>query len=156
MSTDIEASAKLEDAMNKIYIYLGTVIFLLIFAGISHAGPQYTVLPSGLEYKDLRTGDGMEAQVGNTATIHFVGWVDESGQRGKEIYNSRKEREPVSFVIGTDKVLQGWNAGVIGMKAGGTRLLRIPPELGYGPKAVEDVVPANSYLQFIIELLELK
>lgn len=75
---------------------------------------------------------------------------------GQEIYNSRKEREPVSFVIGSDKVLQGWNEGVIGMKAGGTSLLRIPPELGYVEKAVEDVVPSDSYLQFIIELFEVK
>jgi len=51
--------------------------------------------------------------------------------------------------------MQGWNEGVLGMRAGGTRLLRIPPELGYGDKAVEDVVPANAYLQFIIELLEI-
>ena len=141
--------------MNKLYIYLSTVLLLLVFAGVSQAEP-YTLLPSGLEYKDLKIGSGVEAKPGDTATIHFVGWVDEKGQRGNEIYNSRKEREPVSFVIGSDKVLQGWNEGVIGMKAGGTRLLRIPPELGYGEKAVEDVVPADSYLQFIIELFEVK
>ena len=93
------------------------------------------------------------ARLGDIALIHFVGWVDEKGQRGREIYNSRMKQEPVSFVIGTDKVMQAWNEGVIGMKVGGTRLLRIPPELGYGDKAVEDVVPANAYLQFIIELL---
>ncbi len=59
-------------------------------------------------------------------------------------------------MIGTDKVMQGWNEGIVGMHAGGTRMLRIPPELGYGKKAVEDVIPPDSYLQFIIELLEVK
>ena len=141
--------------MNKLYIYLGAVLLLVAFAGVSQA-ESYTVLPSGLEYKDLKIGSGMEAKPEDTATIHFIGWVDVKGQRGQEIYNTRKEREPVSFVIGTDKVLQGWNEGVIGMRAGGTRLLRIPPELGYGAKAVEDVVPPNSHLQFIIELLDVK
>jgi FKBP-type peptidyl-prolyl cis-trans isomerase len=141
--------------MHKLYIYVSTVLLLLVLAGVSRAD-SYILLPSGLEYKDLKIGSGVEAKPGDTATIHFVGWIDENGKRGREIYNSRKERKPVSFVIGSDKVLQGWNEGVIGMKAGGTRLLRIPPELGYGEKAVEDVVPSDSYLQFIIELFEVK
>ena len=59
----------------------------------------------GLEYKDLKIGSGVVAKPGDTATIHFVGWIDENGKRGREIYNSRKERKPVSFVIGSDKVL---------------------------------------------------
>ena len=141
--------------MTKLYIYLSTVLLLLAIIGISQAEP-FTTLPNGLEYKDLKVGSGMEARLGSTAVIHFIGWVDENGQRGKEIYNSRKEREPVSFVVGTDKVIQGWNKGVIGMRAGGKRMLRIPPELGYGAKAVEDVIPPNAHLHFIIELLELK
>ena len=138
--------------MSKLYICMSTLILLLVFSVISQAEP-FTTLPSGLQYKDLQVGNGMKAKAGLTAVMHFTGWVDENGQQGKEIYNSRDEREPVSFVIGTDKVMQGWNEGVIGMRAGGKRLLRIPPELGYGDKAVEDVVPANAYLQFIIELL---
>ena len=115
----------------------------------------FTTLPSGLEYKDLKVGSGSEAQLGDIALIHFVGWLDEKGQQGKEIYSSRMKQEPTSFVIGRDKVMKGWNEGVIGMRVGGTRLLRIPPELGYGAKAVEDVVPANAHLQFIIELIEI-
>lgn len=140
--------------MNKLYVFIGTVLLVQAFVGTASA-KSFTTLSSGLEYKDLKVGSGSEAQLGDIALIHFVGWVDEKGQRGPEIYNSRMKQEPVSFVIGTDKVMQAWNDGVIGMKVGGTRLLRIPPELGYGDKAVEDVVPANAYLQFIIELLEL-
>jgi FKBP-type peptidyl-prolyl cis-trans isomerase len=141
--------------MNKIYTFIGTVLLVLTLAGTAFT-ESFSSLPSGLEYKDLKVGSGNKAQLGDTAVIHFVGWVDENGQQGKEIYNSRKAREPVSFVIGTDKVMQGWNEGIIGMHAGGTRMLRIPPELGYGKKAVEDVVPPDSCLQFIIELLEVK
>ena len=141
--------------MNKLYIFIGTVLLVLTLAGTAFT-ESFSTLPSGLEYKDLKVGSGNKAQLGDTAVIHFVGWVDENGHRGKEIYNSRKEREPVSFVIGTDKVMQGWNEGIVGMHAGGTRMLRIPPELGYGKKAVEDVIPPDSYLQFIIELLEVK
>ena len=138
--------------MYKLYIFIGSILVVLALVTTASA-ESFTTLPSGLEYKDLKVGSGSEAQTGDIVHIHFVGWVDENGQQGKEIYNSRQAGEPVSFVIGTDKVMQGWNEGVIGMRAGGTRLLRIPPELGYGDKAVEDVVPANAYLQFIIELL---
>jgi len=140
--------------MNKLHVFIGAVLLVLALVGTASA-ESFTTLSSGLEYKNLKVGSGSEAQLGDIALIHFVGWLDKKGQRGQEIYNSRMEQEPVSFVIGTDKVMQGWNEGVIGMKVGGTRLLRIPPELGYGAKAVEEVVPANAYLQFIIELLEI-
>jgi len=140
--------------MNKLYVFICAALLVLALVGTASA-ESFTTLPSGLEYKNLKVGSGSEAQLGDIALIHFVGWLDKKGQRGQEIYNSRIEQEPVSFVIGTDKVMQGWNEGVIGMKVGGTRLLRIPPELGYGAKAVEEVVPANAYLQFIIELIEI-
>ena len=90
------------------------------------------------------------------AKIHFIGWLDENGQPGQEIFNSRKAKKPVSFIIGTDKVMEGWNEGVTGMQPGGTRLIRIPPELGYGEKAVDGVVPPHAHLIFVIELLELE
>ncbi|KPK23078.1 MAG: hypothetical protein AMJ61_16360 [Desulfobacterales bacterium SG8_35_2] len=140
--------------MNKLYVFIGSVLLLLALMSTASA-ESFITLPSGLKFKDLKVGSGSEAQLGDIALIHFVGWLDEKGQRGKEIYNSKMQQEPMSFVIGTDKVMQGWNEGVIGMRVGGTRLLRIPPELGYGAKAIEDVVPANSYLQFTIELLKI-
>ena len=62
----------------------------------------------------------------------------------------------MAFQIGTDKVMQGWNIGVIGMQAGGMRILRIPPKLGYGNRAVDKVIPAQAHLVFVVELLELK
>ena len=142
--------------MNKLFIGISAVLLLVAFTGISQANKPFTITPSGLEYKDLKVGSGMEAQLGNTVVIHFVGWLSDNGQQGKEIFNSRRQRQPVSFKIGTDKVMQGWNEGVIGMQPDGRRMLRIPPELGYGAKAVDDVVPQNAHLIFIIELLELK
>lgn len=86
----------------------------------------------------------------------YCSFLRMSGQRGREIFNFHKQKKSVAFKIGTDKVMQGWNEGVIGMQAGGTRMLRIPPELGYGAKAVDDVVPSHAHLIFIVELLELK
>jgi len=142
--------------MNKLLAFISTVFLVVVITDISLANQSFTTAPDGLEYKDLKVGNGMEARLGEIAVIHFVGWLDEDGQRGKEIFNSRKQKKTVSFKIGTDKVMQGWNEGIIGMKAGGTRMLRIPPALGYGAKAVDDIVPPNSHMIFIIELIDLK
>jgi FKBP-type peptidyl-prolyl cis-trans isomerase len=88
--------------------------------------------------------------------MHFVGWLEERGEKGREIYNTRGRGMPVSFVIGTDRIMQGWNEGVIGMRSGGKRLIKVPAELGYGARGAQDVVPPNAGLIFVIELLNLE
>ena len=101
-------------------------------------------------------GTGDVAEVGKIAVIHFSAWLDDYGTKGKEFFDSRDRGKPISFKIGTDKVMKGWNIGVAGMKVGGTRRLMIPSELGYGADGVGDVVPPNADLIFEIELLALK
>jgi FKBP-type peptidyl-prolyl cis-trans isomerase len=110
--------------------------------------------PGGLRIKDLQLGNGLAAAPGQVATIHFAGWIDEKGTRGREVFNSRNQGQPVSFVIGTDGVMEGWNEGVIGMKPGGRRMLLIPPPMAWGDREIEDVVPANTAMMFRIELLK--
>ena len=90
------------------------------------------------------------------ATIHFRGWLSAEGERGREIVNSRSERQPISFVIGTERVMPGWNEGVIGMREGGKRLVRLPPELAFGARGSAGVIPPNSGLVFMMELVSLK
>jgi len=142
--------------MKFFFICTCALLLLVALTGMSLADDQFIKTPSGLEYKELRLGSGREARLGETAVIYFIGWLNDKGQKGKEIFNARKQKKTVSFQIGTDKVMQGWNEGVIGMRPGGSRMLRIPPELGYGAKAIDDVVPPHAHLIFIIELLELK
>jgi FKBP-type peptidyl-prolyl cis-trans isomerase len=52
--------------------------------------------------------------------------------------------------------MPAWNAGVPGMQVGGKRLLLVPPQMAYGERAIDDVIPANSSMQFIIELVGLE
>ncbi len=141
--------------MNYLCICMRAAFILLLFSAIC-SGETFHAMPGGLKYKDLKIGSGEETHTGSTAVIHITGWLDENGQRGKEIYNSRKEGRPISFVVGTSSVMRGWNQGIVGMKAGGSRLLMVPPELGFGAKAVEDLIPPHAHLIFIIELLEVK
>jgi peptidylprolyl isomerase len=119
------------------------------------ADPMQTT-PAGARYRDLQPGSGEIAAPGDIATMHFTGWLDDNGRKGREFYNSRSQGTPVSFVIGTDRVMPGWNDGIIGMQPGGKRLLFLPPELAYGAKGVQDIVPPHASLILIIELLDLE
>ena len=136
-----------------------TVTFLLLaFALAGHAGAPggFTTTARGVQYQDLKPGAGASAEIGDVATMHFTGWLEGKGGKGRELYDSHTRNDPVSFVIGTDRVMPGWNEGVIGMKPGGKRLVKVPSELGYGSRGVQDVVPPNARLIFVIELLELR
>jgi FKBP-type peptidyl-prolyl cis-trans isomerase len=132
------------------------VLFLLAGTGQVLAESGFQDTENGARYRDLQTGTGPAAATGDVATMHFTGWLDDNGSKGRQFFNSRREGRPVSFVIGTERVMPGWNEGVAGMRAGGRRLLVLPPALGFGNRAVEDVIPANAGLIFVIELIELE
>jgi len=52
--------------------------------------------------------------------------------------------------------MPSWNEGVLGMRVGGRRMLLVPPRMAYGKRAIDDVIPADSSMQFIIELVRLE
>jgi FKBP-type peptidyl-prolyl cis-trans isomerase len=132
------------------------VAISLIVVNISAASSDSAFAQGGIKFKDLVVGTGAPAEVGDVAVMHFVGWIAHDGQRGREFFNTRSRGRPASFVVGTDRVMQGWNEGVIGMRAGGRRLLLVPPGLAYGEKGVQGIVPANAPLMFLIEMLEVE
>ena len=138
-----------------IRLLLTLALYLSCWGGATAFG-SFEMKTSGLSYQDLEVGQGGEATYGDVAVMHFVGWLAEEGQRGREFFNSRSRGEPVSFVIGTDKVMQGWNEGVLGMRAGGRRLILVPPGLAYGAKGVQGVIPGDASLMFLIEILEIE
>ncbi|HET8668888.1 MAG TPA: FKBP-type peptidyl-prolyl cis-trans isomerase [Terriglobales bacterium] len=124
--------------------------------GQTSSGPakveSYKSMPSGLEYFDLKVGDGPEARRGQTVTVHYTGWLT----NGKKFDSSVDRHEPFKFSLGAGDVIKGWDEGVQGMKVGGKRQLRIPPQLGYGPRGAAGVIPPNATLIFDIELLGVK
>lgn len=109
--------------------------------------------PSGLQYEDLTPGTGAQAQKGNYVSVHYTGWLYENGQKGMKFDSSKDRGEPFEFPLGDGMVIQGWDEGVQGMKVGGTRLLLIPSDLGYGPYGAGGVIPPNATLLFEVELL---
>jgi len=56
--------------------------------------------------------------------------------------------------LSNKRVIQGWVLGLQGMKVGGTRKLWVPAHLAYGERQIGNMIPANSDLNFEIELLE--
>jgi len=112
-----------------------------------------TKLPDGLEYWDIKTGTGATAQKGQSASVHYTGWLT----NGKKFDSSLDRGEPFTVEpLGSAPVIKGWNEGIIGMKVGGKRQLRIPPDLAYGQRGYPGVIPPNATLIFDVELLSVK
>jgi len=111
---------------------------------------QPTTTASGLQYWDIVVGTGATASPGNTVKVHYSGFLT----TGAKFDSSRDRGEPFSFPLGAGQVIKGWDEGVAGMKVGGQRQLRIPPQLGYGATGAGGVIPPNATLIFDVELLD--
>ncbi len=111
---------------------------------------------SGLQYEDTTPGSGATATAGQRVKVHYTGWLHDpaaEGSRGRKFDSSKDRGDPFAFHLGMGQVIRGWDEGVQGMQVGGTRLLQIPPELGYGARGAGGVIPPNATLLFEVELL---
>jgi len=106
---------------------------------------------SGLIYEDLQVGDGASAKSGDAVTVNYTGWLTD----GTKFDSSIDRGQTFDFTIGAGNVIAGWDEGVVGMRVNGTRLLKIPPALGYGSTA-NGSIPANSTLVFEVQLVAIK
>jgi len=104
---------------------------------------------SGLQYWEIRVGTGEVAKEGSHVRVHYTGWLT----TGKKFDSSVDAGKPFDFTIGNAEVIKGWEEGVAGMKVGGKRQLRIPPELAYGADGYPPTIPQNATLIFDIQLL---
>ncbi|MBA3752435.1 FKBP-type peptidyl-prolyl cis-trans isomerase [Candidatus Dependentiae bacterium] len=120
------------------------------------ASSKEVALPSGLRYSIPIPGKGDRvAQRGDTAVVHYVGWLDEDGKPGKQFDSSVERGVPFSFIVGAGQVIKGWDEGVVGMKIGEKRRLTIPSHLGYGSAGAPGSIPPNATLIFDVALLSL-
>jgi FKBP-type peptidyl-prolyl cis-trans isomerase len=158
--------SEVENKLHGGSMFRGSVLVLLLAVGAAALFAQSGAKPdttkptkvmgpgksteSGTKYWDIKVGTGAVATKGLTATVHYTGWL----ANGTKFDSSVDRGEPLEFIIG-GRVIKGWNEGVVGMKVGGKRQLRIPPESGYGPSG-NGPIPPNSTLIFDVELLGLR
>ena len=108
--------------------------------------------PTKLESEDTVVGTGREAKAGDTVHVQYTGTLM-NGTKFDSSYDHGGD--PFKFAIGAGQVIKGWDEGVVGMKIGGKRRLRIPPDLGYGAKGSPPAIPPNAGLVFDIELVSI-
>jgi len=104
----------------------------------------------GLLVTTTVAGEGPRAEQGDAVVVNYRGRLAETDE---EFDNSYDRGQPFPVVLGENRVIQGWELGLLGAQAGESRTLEIPSELGYGPQGV-GTIPPNSDLIFDIEVLE--
>ena len=99
----------------------------------------------GVQYEDLREGQGAPAQRGCVVEIRYDLFLN----RGDKI----QENQTTSFRIGDRNVIAGLDYGVEGMRQGGERRVRVGPHLAYREEGVPGVVPPDAVLEFHVTLV---
>ncbi len=159
--------------MNTKSMVVGIVLIIAVVVGgyllyrsmssssVAATSPQTTstTTPQAdqVQGQDVKVGTGLEAKPGDTVSVLYEGKFtngtvfDSSAAHGNQ---------PLTFVLGAEGLIPGFQVGVRGMKEGGQRLLAIPPSLAYGAEDFKDpatgkvVIPANSTLIFAVQLVK--
>jgi peptidylprolyl isomerase len=103
-----------------------------------------------LKIEDLQLGEGKAVVRGALITTHYTGWLED----GSQFDSSHDKGRPFQCVIGTGRVIKGWDIGLMGMRVGGKRRLWVPAALAYGERQIGARIPPHSNLLFEIEVLE--
>ncbi len=111
-------------------------------------------LPDGLQYIDIKQGTGPAAQTGSNVSVQYTGLLQSNGKKFDSSYDHGGQPLPVT--IGQKQVIAGWEEGLVGMKAGGTRRLIIPAALGYGAQGQPPTIPANATLIFDVTVVSVQ
>ena len=106
-----------------------------------------------LEIETVEEGSGDDVvEDGDGLVVHYTGTLLD----GTKFDSSVDRGTPFEFVIGEGRVIQGWEQGLLGMKVGEKRVIRIPSELGYGAYGSPPSIPGGAALEFEVELIEIK
>lgn len=111
-------------------------------------------LADGVQYIDIKQGTGPAAQIGSTLSVQYTGWLQSNNKKFDSSYDHGGQ--PLSVAIGQHQVIPGFETGLVGVKAGGTRRLIIPGALAYGAQGSPPVIPPNATLIFDITVVSVQ
>jgi len=111
-----------------------------------------TKTESGLQYVIIKEGKGEKPHKGNTVSLHYSGFLTD----GTMFDSSYERNQPFEFVLGTGRVIKGWDEGVALLNQGTKAKFIIPSNLAYGSRGAGGVIPPNATLIFEVELLDIK
>lgn len=115
------------------------------------AGPQTTILPSGVSVEIWRQGDGSRSPtLADVVRVHYQGTLAD----GKEFDSSYSRGRPAELPL--EALIPCWKEVLQQMSPGGAVRIVCPPETAYGSRGVAGKIPPDSTLNFVIELLEVK
>ena len=103
-----------------------------------------------LQVIDIMVGEGKTVVKGALIKTNYIGTLED----GTKFDSSYDRGRVFECVIGTGRVIKGWDIGLMGMKVGGKRKLYVPAHLAYGERQIGAHIKPNSNLIFEIELLE--
>jgi FKBP-type peptidyl-prolyl cis-trans isomerase FkpA len=110
-------------------------------------------LNGGLEYVDIKTGTGAASKKGSKVSVEYTGWIASTCKKFDSSYDHKGQS--FSLTLGAGQVIPGFDQGLFGMKAGGTRRLFIPSALAYGAQG-QSPIPPNAILIFDVTALSVK
>lgn len=109
---------------------------------------------NGILYQIIEPGSGKKPLLGQTATVHYTGYLlNGKDTVGQKFDSSVDRNQPFQFKVGVGQVIKGWDISVADMNVGEKRIVILPPNHAYGSQQVGSVIKANSTLIFEIELL---
>lgn len=120
-----------------------------LYPGDSVEGELVTT-DSGLQYYEIKVGDGAVPAPTSQVTVHYTGWLN----TGTKFDSSVDRGRPATFAL--NAVIPGWIEGVGSMKIGGKRKLIIPSNLAYGAQGSPPSIPPKATLIFDVELISSK
>jgi peptidylprolyl isomerase len=109
-------------------------------------------MPSGIKIKDSLVGTGAAAGPKSVIVVQVRGFLN----RGELMFDTAEFATPLTIDLAKREVVAGLRQGIVGMRVGGKREIRVSPHLGYGEKGIPGKVPANAVLRFDVELLEIR
>lgn len=114
------------------------------------AAVKSETLEGGLLVEDLKIGTGYEVKPGGAVVALYHGTLKSDPEK---VFDSAYRRgSPIMFSL--NGVIEGWQKGVPGMKVGGVRRLTIPAAMAYGEDGAPPMIPPNSDLVFIVEIVD--